>query len=303
MSRQDDNPTTQRTLFSPGPERPAAGSACVVVIHGEGLGKRMDIGRRAALVGRSADADLHIPHGSVSRRHCELWFDGQRYRLRDLGATNQTQLNDEPVNQAVLEDGDQITVGETILKFIGGGSIEARYHEEVYQLATLDPLTELTNRRHFQEQLEREIARATRHERPLSICIIDVDKFKPINDRYGHIAGDGVLRQLAAIMRAHVREEDVAARIGGEEFAVMFPETGVEAAERFAERLREAVAEAEFLVGGQRHPVTVSIGIASLSQQRRERGGLMQGADAALYEAKRSGRNRVCVDIPSIPGR
>lgn len=296
MSRDNDNPTTQRTRFSPGPERPAEGNACVVVIHGEGLGKRVDIGSRPALVGRSPEADLHIPHTSVSRQHCEIWFDGERYRVRDLGATNPTRVNEQVATQAVLADGDQVTVGETILKFIGGGSVEARYHEEVYQLATLDALTELTNRRHFTEQLDREIARARRHQRPLALCLIDVDLFKPINDRYGHIAGDGVLRQLAAILRQHVRSEDVAARIGGEEFAVMFPETDAAAAALFAERLRAAVEGAVFEIAGEPKRITISLGIASVDEERDDRSRLMRSADAALYRAKDAGRNRVCVD-------
>ena len=226
----------------------------------------------------------------MSRRHCEIWFDGQRYRLRDLGATNQTQLNDEPVNQAVLEDGDQITVGETILKFIGGGSIEARYHEEVYQLATLDPLTELTNRRHFQEQLEREIARATRHERPLSICIIDVDKFKPINDRYGHAAGDEVLRAVADRIRWHLGERGHAGRLGGDEFAIALA-MGPSAAEAFAENLRSAIEGLAFPAWPGLH-CSASIGLAPPPDAGLGLREWMEVADRALYSAKAAGRNR-----------
>src|SRR3546814_4740685 len=96
----------------------------------------------------------------------------------------------------------------------------SNYHEEIYQLATRDALTDLCNRRHFLEQMEREVARALRHGRPLAMCIVDVDLFKPVNDRYGHISGDEVLRRIADIIHQHVRHDDIAARIGGEEFAV-----------------------------------------------------------------------------------
>ena len=288
--------TTQRTLLSDGPRRSTPRSACVVVIHGEGLGKRADLGEAPVVIGRSPESDLHIPHNSVSRWHCRIWRDGESYFIADMGATNRTRVNDEAVTQAELVDGDHITLGECILKFISHSSVEARYHQEVYQLATRDALPELYNRRHFIEAVDREIARATRHGRPLVMCIIDVDLFKPVNDKYGHIAGDGVLRQLAGIVRRFVRGEDVAARIGGEEFAVMLPETDVESARAFAERLREAVAEDTFVLGGEEKRLTISIGIACLAPGREERSPLMEAADAALYRAKDEGRNRVCVE-------
>lgn len=296
MAASFDNPTTQRTVLSPGPAAPAQRAACLVVIHGEGLGKRIDVELDPVLVGRAPEARLHIPHPSVSRRHCEVWREGDSYRLRDLGATNQTRVNDQPCTEALLADGDHITVGEILLKFISHASLEARYHEEVYQLATHDPLTDLYNRRHFAEQVDIEIARALRHGRPLSLCIIDVDLFKPVNDRYGHIAGDGVLKQMASILRTQVRREDMAARIGGEEFAVLLPETAVAGAEEFAEEFRGAVAGTVFHPGGEAQHITVSIGIAELRPDRGDRSRLMRAADAALYRAKDEGRNRVRVE-------
>ncbi|WP_313496191.1 GGDEF domain-containing protein [Pseudoxanthomonas mexicana] len=291
-----DPPTTQRTILSDGPRPASPRSACVVVIHGEGLGRRADIDTARVRVGRSQEADLHIPHNSVSRLHCELWRDGDTYWVRDLGATNTTRLNDTPVAQSALVDGDHITLGESILKFISHSSVEARYHEEIYQLATHDALTEMYNRRHFIETVEKEIARAMRHQRALTMCIIDVDLFKPINDRYGHISGDQVLKQIAGLVRRHVRNDDAAARIGGEEFAVLLPECGPEAAYGFAERLREAVEAVVFRPGGQPQRITVSIGIAALTPERDTVSRMMAAADAALYRAKSEGRNRVCIE-------
>lgn len=296
MSPSDNDPiTTQLTLLSGGPRRSGPRSACVVVIHGEGLGKRADIDETPVVVGRSQEADLHIPHKSVSRQHCEIRRDGDTYRIRDLGATNTTRVNEQPITEALLADGDHLTLGESILKFISHSSVEARYHEELYQLATHDALTELYNRRHFIELVDKEIARAQRHGRPLVMCIIDVDLFKPVNDRYGHVAGDGVLRQLAGVVRSFVRGEDVAARIGGEEFAVLLPESDVTAARAFGERLREAVADSVFMLAGEAHRITISIGIAAMAPEGAERSTLMEAADAALYRAKAEGRNRVCV--------
>ncbi len=292
--------TTQRTLLSEGPVRPTPRSACVVVIHGQGLGGRADIGDAALLVGRAHEAGLSIPHKSVSRQHCRIWRDaGGQYRIRDLGATNATRLNEARLQagaDVLLADGDRITVGESLLKFIAQDSVEARYHEEIYQLAVHDPLTELHNRRHFCEMADKEIGRALRHGRPLALCIIDVDLFKPVNDRYGHISGDEVLRQISALVRNHARNDDLAARIGGEEFALLLSECEREPAVRLAERLREAVAVASFAPGGEPQRITISIGIATLSADRDSRPALMAAADAALYRAKSEGRNRVCVE-------
>ena len=292
-SAPDDRDTTQRTELSPGPRRAGPQSACVVVIHGEGLGKRVDVGERPVIVGRSHESDLQIAHPSISRQHCSIWRDAAGYRVRDLGATNRTRVNESRVEESALADGDHITVGETILKFISHASVEARYHEEVYQLATHDALTELCNRRHFLELMEKEIARAQRHERPLALAILDVDLFKRVNDEFGHIAGDGVLKQIAEVLRNHVRGEDVAARIGGEEFAVLLPEAQPEAAFSFCERLREAVAATRFAPGGSPQTITISIGLADLDATRPDRSTLMRAADTALYDAKELGRNRV----------
>ena len=294
MANAED--ATHRTLHSPGPAAPARRSACVVVMHGEGLGRRADIGDAPVLVGRSSEADLVIAHQSVSRAHCRIWRTEDAYFVADLGATNTTRLNDAKLQgERTLVDGDQLTVGESILKFISQDSVEASYHEEIYQLATHDALTELCNRRHFAELADKEIARAMRHGRPLSLCILDVDLFKPINDRHGHIRGDEVLRQVAAVLRRHARSDDVAARIGGEEFALLLPECTAADAAMLADRLREAVASTMFAPGGEAQRITVSIGVAALAPHRDSRQALMAAADAALYRAKSEGRNRVCV--------
>lgn len=296
-STQDS--TTNRTRMSHGPRRPGQRVACVIVIHGEGLGKRADVGEQPLVVGRSSEADLHLPHQSVSRKHCTLWRVDNGYRIRDLGATNPTRLNDLPMEreqELPINDGDHLTVGESILKFISHVSVEASYHEAVYQLATHDSLTELCNRRHFQELLDKEMARAKRHDRPLALCILDVDLFKPVNDQYGHVEGDHVLREIAKMTRNHIRAEDIAARIGGEEFAILIPESGQDAALAFAERLRKAVEGNRFELGGEVRQITVSIGLAMLGPEHGKSKALLEAADAQLYRAKNSGRNRVCAE-------
>ena len=125
--------------------------------------------------------------------------------------------------------------------------------------------------------------------------MIDIDHFKPINDQFGHIAGDLVLKQMAAVIRGNLRREDLAARIGGEEFAIVLPETAAENACVFANTLREAIAAEIFVLGGEPRHLTVSIGIAGLGPHANDRSSLMRNADKALYHAKDAGRNRVCL--------
>lgn len=290
-----DFDTTQRTILSPGPIRPEEQSACLVVIHGAGLGQRVDIGEAITRIGRDHACEMLIAHPSVSRRHCEIWRDGDRYRVRDLGSTNTTRLNDRVVEVADLADGDHLTIGESIVKFISGASVEAGYHEEVHQQATHDALTGYYNRRQFLEIVERELVRAGRANGALAFAILDIDLFKRINDTCGHLTGDSVLRQVTSIIRRGMRAEDVAGRIGGEEFGLLMPGLDPASAHAHAQFLRSSVEQATYTIVGLPGPVTISIGLASFGSAYPDRAALMRAADLALYEAKQGGRNRVVV--------
>ncbi len=290
--RPDSNTTQRRTLRPPAARSAAAEAASLVVIHGEPLGQRVLLDR-AVVIGRSPDADFQINHRSVSRQHCRVWHDGSRYRVRDLDSTNKTFVNEQPVLEAELQDGDHIGVGETVLKFVAQGSLEARYHDELYQLATSDPLTGLYNRRQFQELMEKEILRAARHGRALALALLDIDHFKAINDRHGHPAGDGVIRAVAALLRQAARSDQLIARIGGEEFAVVYAEQSLAESAQGAERLRAAVAALPHSLGGATLTVSISIGLAAWAAGMGL-SDLMRAADSQLYRAKQGGRNRVC---------
>ena len=165
-------------------------------------------------------------------------------------------------------------------------------------LAAVDWLTGLYNRRHFESLALAELARSQRYVRPLSVMMMDLDHFKDINDRYGHATGDRVLQAVATVCLATKRDADVVARIGGEEFALLLPETTDAAATQFAERLRQQIRDCAPGVEGQKLPVTVSIGIAGATIKTSGLQPLLNAADQALYEAKRSGRNRVAVWRP-----
>jgi diguanylate cyclase (GGDEF)-like protein len=294
MSARHDDGTTQRRSIRPA-RAYADGRepACLVVLQGQRLGQRIDIGDAPLVIGRAPECEFQILERSVSRQHSKIWREPSGYRVKDLDSTNKTFLNDQPIIEAELKDGDHITIGSCVLKFMDRSSVEARYHEEIYQLATVDPLTDLYNRRQFIELLEKELARATNHRRPLAMLIIDIDHFKAINDRYGHPAGDGVLKRVARTVSAHAREEFIIARIGGEEFAAVLPEHTVEQAFEFAERLRIAICELDMVGDGGPGRVTVSIGAAAWLAGMMGASDLLRAADEQLYRAKQEGRNAV----------
>lgn len=294
MSPRNGNTTQRRTVRPPGARSARVDSACVVVIHGENLGQRHELGDQDVVIGRSPDAELQINHRSISRQHCCIWREASGYRIRDLDSTNKTFVNEQPILEAELRDGDHIGVGDSILKFMEQDSVEARYHEELYQLATSDPLTGLYNRRQFEELVEKEILRATRHLRTLVLALVDIDHFKPINDRYGHPAGDGVIRGVAQLLRRNARADQLIARIGGEEFALVYAEQSLGEAVESAERVRRAIEASPFPLGGESATVTVSIGLAQWRRGMSSLPDLMRAADEQLYRAKQGGRNRVC---------
>jgi diguanylate cyclase (GGDEF)-like protein len=176
-------------------------------------------------------------------------------------------------------------------------AIENRYtHEELERRAYSDYLTGLANRRYFIEQAENELARTLRYNGKLSVLMLDIDHFKKVNDTYGHKVGDLVLKQLAEVCRSSLRDVDLVGRIGGEEFAVLLPETASAQAMEAAERLRAAFASAQVTVSsGPPLRFTSSFGVVSLSEKNITIDTLLNRADQALYRAKEAGRNRVCL--------
>jgi len=173
-------------------------------------------------------------------------------------------------------------------------------HERLANLGLTDPLTEVNNRRFFDQRLEEEIMRTMRGKAPLACLLIDVDHFKRINDTYGHQAGDNVLRQVAAVLRQHLRGQDVLARYGGEEFVALLSSATLERAEVIAERIRRALEQRVLpLESGDTLQITASIGVSILHPQQHQGEfkhlgmELVERADQALYRAKETGRNRV----------
>jgi diguanylate cyclase (GGDEF)-like protein len=169
----------------------------------------------------------------------------------------------------------------------------AHVNETLKRLASTDALTGAVNRRAFLERGSAELARAARSQRPTTLLALDLDHFKSVNDRYGHPGGDAVLKALVAMLKRETRVSDIVARLGGEEFAVLLPETSLEAALPVAERIRSALEALRILYGGMAISVTASIGVAQSTARIGDLEALVAAADAALYAAKIGGRNRV----------
>lgn len=269
--------------------------ACLVIIRGARLGSRIVPGEKPLIIGRAVDADFQISDRSISRRHCRIYHEDGSYWIEDLGSTNQTWLNEAVIERAPLRDGDLVRISQTVLKFVDEGNIEAGYHSELHESTIRDALTGLYNRRHAMAVLEKEVARAQRDSGyKLALVILDLDFFKDINDEHGHLAGDGILKQLTSLAAERVRASDTLARIGGEEFALILPATTAEEAWQLAESIRQTVAGASFRIGEDEYPMTLSAGVATWQPGMESMSELLGAADRQLYEAKSSGRNRVC---------
>ncbi|WP_242346982.1 diguanylate cyclase [Anaeromyxobacter terrae] len=251
------------------------------------------------VIGRREDADLRIVDEAVSRRHAAVRVEGAAVVIRDLGSANGTWVDGRRVVEETLADGARVQIGgATTLKLVWADELEARWQMKIAEGALQDPLTGLFNRRHLEERLASELAAAQRHGRELSLLLADVDYFKAVNDRHGHLAGDEALKMVAFVLRGAIRKEDVLARYGGEEFVVVARETGLQGARALGERIRRAVERSRCAWHGHdlgltvSIGVTVSIGLAEYVAGRSDR-ELLEAADRALYLAKQAGRNRV----------
>ncbi|KAF0249654.1 MAG: FHA/GGDEF domain-containing protein [bacterium] len=271
------------------------------VIEGADFGRVFLLEKPEMVLGRNDEADIQVDDEKVSRKHLKLSMvknhKGEaRAKVTDLSSKNGIFVNGVRAYDQELRAGDKIKVGDTILKFEIKDRLDVSYHDKLYQQATRDPLTGLSNRNHFRNELKKFISLAVRHSRALSIIMLDIDFFKKINDNYGHDVGDNVLKGVAEVLMRHVRNHDVAARFGGEEFVMMLPETSVGGAVVVAERIRTAIETIDFETSGCHHQVTISIGIAEYAGDTTSDGeDIIKRADEALYRAKTSGRNRVCV--------
>ena len=286
-----------RTIVTSVPAPAVRSRAVLVIMAGAELGRVISVKEGSLTLGRSEECDARIDDQSLSRVHAQIVRVVGNWMFADKGSTNGSAINDQRVEHPTrLADGDRIRLGSTItLRFALVDEAEELALRSVYEATTRDALTGTANRKHLEERLDAELAYAVRHKALLSILLVDVDHFKRVNDNHGHLAGDAVLKNVAATLARGIRTEDALARYGGEEFLVIARGIGIEEASVMAERLRLLVASSPTVFDQREIPVTVSAGVASLSccGERRNKPVLLGLADARLYRAKQGGRNQI----------
>ena len=269
---------------------------CVTVLTGVASGQLYKLPPGEVVLGRAPDATIRIGDDGVSRHHARFRVETGEIWIEDLRSRNGTFLNGKRVEQlTALRDGDKIQVGRTtVLRFAYHDELDESFHETLLSSALRDPLTRLFNKRYFLDRLDRELKFARRHGTALSLLLVDLDHFKRVNDTHGHLAGDAVLANLASVLVRAVRNEDVVARFGGEEMAIILRAVALEPALLLADRLRRLVEQTVTHHDGHELRATASIGAAEYPSCRAETvEELIDAADRALYRAKGTGRNRV----------
>lgn len=250
------------------------------------------------VLGRDVSMLVAPPHKAKHRKYVESYRTTGEPNVIGRAREVEAQRNDGTIFPVSISIGEAEVEGRRY--FIGV------IHDLTQELllrrdATIDPLTGALNRRDFLAKGSAEVTRAKRYGRVCTLLMLDIDHFKAVNDRYGHASGDEALRRFTATCKEMLRENDIFGRIGGEEFAIILPETTLDGARKLAERLRREVAELEVAISGsspgseQRFAFTVSIGVAELVESDVDIDGLLKRADEALYAAKKGGRDRVVV--------
>ena len=276
----------------------------LLVLSGSRSGQCFRLEPGNHFLGRGWDADLFLDDESVSRKHAEFIVTKEgHYYLRDHGSTNGTKVNGTRIHgkpQRIFT-GDRIRLSSTVcVKLRVQDTTEEQMQQALYNMAIHDPLTGAFNKRYLSERIDQEVAFAWRRGRPLSLIILDLDKFKIVNDTYGHHVGDEVLREVACQIKGSLRLEDIFSRFGGEEFVVLMRDTPIEQAIQVAERLRCGIESMTIKADGVSVNVTISIGISTTTDEACcSSMDLFSQADKRLYIAKSSGRNRVVAS--SVP--
>lgn len=267
--------------------------ATLVMLSGRTPGQVYTLKPTATVLGRDPMADVIVDDSAVSRRHAKIELRNGIYILEDLGSANGTFVGGERVKIWELQSGDRVQLGSRIvLRFALLDEAEERMHRQLFESATRDPLTGAFNKKYITERLAAEVAHSLRHRSSLEIIVLDLDKFKHVNDHYGHLVGDIVLQRVSERIQQLIRSEDVFGRFGGEEFVLL--SRGSDAA-RLAERIRAGVEQLAIPTADGMLHVTLSLGVARLDElgPSATANGLLEIADRRLYDAKANGRNQV----------
>jgi len=270
-------------------------------IKGPLLGQIHEITEEPTCVGRSSECNLWIEDSAISRKHFRVTVANGEIEIEDLKSTNGTYVNGDRITKSLLYDGDKIQISQDILMEVTYLDNSRVQSERVrYEMGVKDPGTGIYNKRYFLDRIQEEFAFAKRGHKGLAMVIFDLDHFKVINDTYGHLAGDLVLQKISAVVMQIVREGDLFARFGGEEFVVLMRDAHIKNALDLAERIRSKIENTEIIHDGQKIKVTISCGISEIEDHHKDYLDLIAMADQHLYRAKKQGRNRTCCAQDSL---
>ena len=268
----------------------------LIVLYPRQYFRQIPLSQGKTVIGRGNEADIRLEDEMISRKHCELSWDGHRVTLRDLDSPNGTFVDGTLLSgrPRAVDSENRLQIGKMVLKIDFKDPNEEAFDRELFEAATTDTLTRIPNRRSFVERALGELACARRKNLYAHVIMCDVDHFKKVNDTWGHSAGDMILRTLAQIFARNKRESDLFARYGGEEFVFLLTEMSKVDAQKSAERLRKAVESHRFTFEDKTVPVTISLGIASFKGKDIPTiDAMISVADQYLYYAKDHGRNQV----------
>ncbi len=266
----------------------------LVQLSGKETGQNFALKGRVIRIGRDASCEICLDDPHVSRFHAEVILDGGAPVLRDMGSTNGIFINGNRIQEHRLNDGDKVLVGTRLyFRFTYQDAHDQSYQQNLFKAANMDALTQLYNKKYFLDALPKEMSFSRRTNENLSLMMLDIDHFKKINDTYGHLAGDRVLKAAGQQISKAVRLENISCRYGGEEFAVILRNCSPELAHTVAERLRMSIEQETIVFRDHKIRITVSIGIATyVNENFATIEDFIHAADELLYEAKRGGRNR-----------
>ncbi len=276
--------------------------ASLVVIFGPDsmVGQQWSIGKNELSLGRSSKCDISIPESSVSKKHLKIHlFSGGKVSISDFGSTNKTLVNDSllgPKEEIVLRDNDQLKVGNVILKFLDSGNLEFFSIADSFKKSYYDVLTKIGNRAMIETKAPEFFTLSKKFDRPLSLIIFDIDYFKKVNDTYGHLAGDMILRKVAKLSKSCVRLRDLLVRFGGEEFCILLS-SSIDRAKGAIENIRKKIEKHVFKHENQEIRITISAGVATQLEKDTQWQDIYVRADKLLYKAKKEGRNKVCSSV------
>ena len=270
----------------------------LIIVDGDNAGKIYSLDKKTITIGRSDEFDIQLADSSCSREQAIIEFnDNNKPVLKDLDSTNGTFVNGAKITEINIEDGDKILLGfSSVFMFAIQDSLESKFQMNLYESSITDHLTGAFNQKYFLDTLSKAFSYSLRHHTSLGLLMLDIDFFKKINDTYGHVVGDIVLKEFVKRIKNNLRNEDTLCRYGGDEFAVIVRDFKYGFVKIVAERIRLFFDGRSINCKDHKINISVSIGAAIIDKENIETSeDMIELADANLYKAKQSGGNCIVI--------